>query len=125
MLPFRCNQPHKEPSYRLLSLQTRHFELSEAKHRRGGVSSEPNFRLVRRNRQHEQKVFVFIDNRVLCTYKSLKVLSIETATMRTNCTPTPVLMTRAIGLRSCMIGNGHVQFCSGRRWSNLPPDRNR
>src|SRR5215831_10123915 len=89
MLPFRCNQPHKEPSYRLLSLQTRHFELSEAKHRRGGVSSEPNFRLVRRNRQHEQKVFVFIDNRVLCTYKSLKVLSIETATMRTNCTPTP------------------------------------
>src|SRR5262249_990029 len=36
-----------------------------------------------------------------------------------------VLMTRAIGLRSCMIGNGHVQFCSGRRWSNLPPDRNR
>ena len=24
-----------------------------------------------------------------------------------------------------MIGNGHVQFCSGRRWSNLPPDRNR
>src|SRR5712691_4188069 len=44
---------------------------------------------MRRNRQHEQKVFVFIDNRVLCTYKSLKVLSIETATMRTNCTPTP------------------------------------
>src|SRR5262249_33315149 len=63
--------------------------VSEAKHRRGGVSSEPNFRLVRRNRQHEQKVFVFIDNRVLCTYKSLKVLNIETATMRTNCTPTP------------------------------------
>jgi len=24
-----------------------------------------------------------------------------------------------------MIGNGHVQFCSGRRWRNLPPDRNR
>src|SRR5262249_22931986 len=46
--------------------------------------------------------------------------SIATVTMR--CT---VLMTRAIGLRSCMIGNGHVQFCSGRRWSNLPPDRNR
>src|SRR5262249_37689511 len=63
--------------------------VSEAKHRRGGVSSEPNFRLVRRDRQHEQKVFVFIDNRVLCTYKALKVLSIETATMRTNCTPTP------------------------------------
>src|SRR5215831_3028719 len=41
-------------------------------------------------RQHEQKVFVFIDNRVLCTYKPLKVLSIETATMRTNCTPTPI-----------------------------------
>src|SRR5262245_45398235 len=45
--------------------------------------------------------------------------SIATVTMR--CT---VPMTRAIGLRSCMIGNGHVQFCSGRRWSNLPPDRN-
>src|SRR5574341_2020313 len=34
-------------------------------------------------------------------------------------------MTRAIGLSSGMIGHGHVQFCSGRRWNNLPPDRNR
>src|SRR5262249_7432767 len=28
-------------------------------------------------------------NPIRCTYKSLKVLSIETATMHTNCTPTP------------------------------------
>src|SRR5215831_18912842 len=35
-----------------------------------------------------------------------------------------VPMTRAIRLRSCMIGNGHVQFCSGRRRGNPPPDRN-
>src|SRR6267378_217515 len=57
---------------------------------------------MRRNRQHEQKVFVFIDNRVLCTYKSLKVLSIETATMRTNCTPTPA---RELGVEWGWVSN--------------------
>jgi hypothetical protein len=35
-----------------------------------------------------------------------------------------VPMTRAIRLRSCMLGNGHVQFCSGRGRGNPPPDRN-
>src|SRR5262245_20157318 len=43
------------------------------------------------------------------------------ATVMIRCT---VPMTRAIRLRSCMIENGHVQFCSGRRRRNPPPDRN-
>jgi hypothetical protein len=51
----------------------------------------------------------------------LPILCYFIATVMIRCT---VPMTRAIRLRSCMIGNGHVQFCSGRRRGNPPPDRN-
>jgi hypothetical protein len=40
-----------------------------------------------------------------------RTLDCFTGTVMIRCT---VSMTRAIRLRSCMIGNGHVQFCSGR-----------